>query len=53
MRDAHLNQRATIVILGMVMLKRGLKISLISIVAIAIAVPLTALAFVALALIGY
>jgi hypothetical protein len=35
------------------MLKRGLKISLISIAAIAVGVPVSALAFVALALIGY
>jgi hypothetical protein len=35
------------------MLKRGLKISLISIAAIAVGIPLSALAFIALALIGY
>jgi hypothetical protein len=35
------------------MLKRGLKISLISIAAIAVGIPLSALAFVVLALIGY
>ena len=35
------------------MLKKGLKISLISLAAIAVGVPLSALAFVALALIGY
>jgi hypothetical protein len=35
------------------MLKRGLKISLMSIAAIAVGIPLSALAFVALALIGY
>jgi hypothetical protein len=35
------------------MLKRGLKISLISIGALAVGVPLSAVAFVALALIGY
>jgi hypothetical protein len=35
------------------MLKRGLKISLMSIAAIAVGVPLSALAFIALALIGY
>jgi hypothetical protein len=35
------------------MLKRGLKISLISMAAIAVGIPLSALAFIALALIGY
>jgi hypothetical protein len=35
------------------MLKQGLKISLISIAALAVGVPLSALAFIALALIGY
>jgi hypothetical protein len=35
------------------MLKRGLRFSLISIAALAVGVPLSALAFVALALIGY
>jgi hypothetical protein len=35
------------------MLKRGLKISLLSIGALAVGVPLSAVAFVALALIGY
>jgi hypothetical protein len=35
------------------MLKKGLKFTLVSIAALAIAVPLGALAFVALALIGY
>jgi hypothetical protein len=35
------------------MLKKGLKISLLSIAALAVGVPLSALAFIALALIGY
>jgi hypothetical protein len=35
------------------MLKRGLKTSLISIAALAVGVPLSALAFIVLALIGY